>query len=451
MTVAVLGGGPAGLYAALLLARRGIEVTLFEQSDRAGGLAGGHVVDGQRVDYGSHRLHPSISPEILADLRSMLDLRERRRHGRIRLGDTWLPFPLSPGEVVRSLPLRIQGRLAAGAAAALFQPASSRTFADVVTTGLGRPMGDLFYFPYAEKIWGVAPDDLSGEQARRRIGADSPLKLLRKTFGSRSGRAFFYPPDGFGAIPRAIATEAEKAGAAIRLGEKVMGLVRSGSGWEVTTSAGSASFRLVLSTLPVSLLARMLAPPAPVAEAATGLRTRAMVLIYLTVPASRWTDYDAHYFPGREIPFTRISEPKNYRESGGDPPDRTVICVEIPCDPGDAVWGANEAELAALVRAGIESQGLPDPGGRIQVERRRHAYPVYRVGVEETLAQVYSWLDGQPGLITFGRQGLFAHDNTHHALAMAHDAVACVSADLDFDSAGWSAARERFARHVVED
>ena len=29
------------------------------------------------------------------------------------------------------------------------------------------------------------------------------------------------------------------------------------------------------------------------------------------------------------------------------------------------------------------------------------------------------WAEGLGGLLTFGRQGLFAHDNTHHALESA--------------------------------
>ncbi|HLZ36610.1 MAG TPA: hypothetical protein VKP64_02380, partial [Mycobacteriales bacterium] len=61
------------------------------------------------------------------------------------------------------------------------------------------------------------------------------------------------------------------------------------------------------------------------------------------------------------------------------------------------------------------------------------------------------WARALPRVTTFGRLGLFAHDNTHHALAEAYDAVAALRADGARDEAAWSAARQRFAGHVVED
>lgn len=436
------------------MARRGIPVTLLEREEQPGGLTAGTVVDGMPVDFGSHRLHPSVDPQILTDLRALLgeDLQVRRRNGRIRIDGTWISFPISPSEMVVKMSPRTLGRLGLGAARALVTPSRSDTFADVVATGLGRAMGELFYFPYATKIWGVAPERLSGEQARRRISADSPLKLLRKAFSRRGpGKEFLYPREGFGQIAESLRSAAVNAGAEIRLGSPVEAISFEGTEMVVESLGDEIAARLILSTIPITTLVRFLQPSRDVIDAVDVLRFRAMVLVYMTVPTDRWTPFDAHYFPEASVPFTRISEPKNYRHRPADPSGRTVLCVELPCLPDDETWARADDDQVRTVREGIVATGLPDPGSVGTVRRVRNAYPIYRAGSEEAFGRVASWLDDRPGLVSFGRQGLFAHDNTHHAMAMARDAEACVSNDLDFDRPGWERARERFARHVVED
>ena len=87
----------------------------------------------------------------------------------------------------------------------------------------------------------------------------------------------------------------------------------------------------------------------------------------------------------------------------------------------------------------------------MHVKRLRHAYPVYENGYEAPLLKLDAWADSLPNLLTYGRQGLFAHDNTHHALFMAYSAVDSLREDGVFDDAKWRNYRRIFATHVVED
>jgi len=177
-----------------------------------------------------------------------------------------------------------------------------------------------------------------------------------------------------------------------------------------------------------------------------------MVLVYLEHVGGRWTTYDAHYLPGPETPVTRISEPANYRRSDDDPTDRSVLCAELPCEVGDALWSLGDEELAAVVEDALRVSDLPPVRrGVVEVRRLPHVYPVYEQGYEDHLAGLERWAGTLPRVTTFGRLGLFAHDNTHHAMAMAYDAVATLTADGSRDEAGWAAALARFADHVVED
>jgi protoporphyrinogen oxidase len=51
----VIGGGPAGLTAGYLLAKRGKPVIVFEAEDQLGGIAKTVERDGYRFDLGGHR------------------------------------------------------------------------------------------------------------------------------------------------------------------------------------------------------------------------------------------------------------------------------------------------------------------------------------------------------------------------------------------------------------
>jgi protoporphyrinogen oxidase len=459
----VLGAGPAGLAAAWWAARGRRSVVVLERADRVGGMAGSFEVAGVRVDHGSHRLHPATPPHLLAELRGLLgeDLQTRPRNGRLRVADTWVGFPLRPGELVRALPPRLLARIAADAVTGPLRRPRADTFAEVIRSGLGPALYEAMYAPYAVKLWGLPGDRIAGEQARRRVTADTPGKvaarMLRKRRtapgGARQGHGFYYPRRGFGQIVEALADAAAAAGADIRLGVAADRLELQDRDVTVGVGAGEVAAGHVFSTIPMPVLGRI-ARPGPTAEvlrAAGRLRFRAMALVYVVHEGGRYSPFDAHYLPGSGTPVTRISEPANYRVADCDPADRTVLCAEIPCAIGDGIWSAADDELADLVDDALVRTGLPRPR-RVGMEVRRlpHVYPVYEVGYARHLAELDAWAAGLRGVTTFGRLVLFAHDNTHHAFAMAHDAVAALGPG-GFDPAVWEAARRRFAAHVVED
>ena len=453
----ILGAGPAGLGAAYRLSSRGFRVIVLERQGMVGGLAGSFEMAGQRVDHGSHRLHATTPLPILKLLRARLgdELQQRTRRGRVRIEDRWLAFPPDPAAIVGALPPAFLLRAGLSAAVATVRARRRRTFADYVTTGLGRVMGEAFYFPYARKIWGVDPEELGGDQARRRISADTPWKLARRvaTRKQAAGRFFYYPAGGFGRIPEVLAEAAIEAGAEIRISTGAVRVEIADSSATVTTSGGDRiAAGQVWSTIPLTSLVALVEPvagdPTPVP---TGIEYRAMLLVYLAVPTDRYTPFDAHYFPAEDIAMTRLSEPKNYRD-GPDPSGRTVLCAEIPCSPTGTRWNRPADELGALVTDELVRCGLEDPRPvEVAVRRIRYAYPVYRLGYEQALASLIDWTDRRRNLITFGRQGLFAHDNTHHTLAMAWAAADAVDSYGRLDPKRWEEARRSFDSHVVED
>jgi protoporphyrinogen oxidase len=462
--VVILGGGPAGVGGAWYLRRCGrAQVTLFEQQETTGGNAGSFEIDGLRVDYGSHRLHHACDPAILADIRALLgnDLLRRPRHGRIRLRGRWVHFPLQPIDLL----LRLDRRFALSAARDLGlrllpgRAAEGDSFASVLRANLGSTICDHFYFPYARKIWGREPEELSAIQAKRRVSAGSFRKLLEKVLKPRStSRFFYYPRNGYGQISTAFAEGARELGADIRLGWRVNGIeARHDGRWAVRAERNGAIETVcadhVWSTIPLPLAARLMQPavPAEVMAAASNISYRAMVLVYLVLDVDRFTATDAHYFPEQNVTATRISEPKNY-SAATEPRDRTVLCAEVPCSVDDELWRASDDELGRRIAADLEMAGIPLPRAPVRVVTRRlkQAYPIYLRGYEVPFGVLDRWAESIPAFLVYGRQGLFAHDNTHHALYMASAAADCLI-DGRFDQERWRAYREVFATHVVED
>jgi protoporphyrinogen oxidase len=455
--LAVLGAGPAGLAAAWWAAERGLSVLVLERAATVGGLAGSFDVAGQRVDFGSHRLHPATPPELLALLRDRLgaDLALRPRNGRLRLYGRWVGFPLRAGELARRLPRRALARIARDTALAPFRPRRDDSFGSALASSLGPELYAELYAPYARKLWGLDAGRIDAEQARRRVTAGSPGAIARRLLTrdrTAQGQAFWYPRRGFGQIAEALADAARDAGARIRLGAEVSTVDASGA---VHLSDGTTIHcGHVASTVPLPLLASLVRPQAPpsVVDAAAGLRFRAMVLVYLVHGGGRWTPYDAHYLPGPRTPVTRISEPANYRDSPDDPRDRSVLCAEIPCTVGDPLWTMTDDALAALVCKGIRAVELPEVNlTGVTIRRLPRVYPVYDRDYRARFEVLDGWVSTLDRITTFGRLGLFAHDNTHHALAMARAAVAAIGGDGQRDPAAWAAARAGFAAHVVED
>ena len=460
----ILGAGPAGCGAAAQLRRGGHgRVTLVERGPAVGGNAGSFLHEGIWLDFGSHRLHSASDPRILSDIQALLgdDLIHQQRRGRIRLRNRWLRFPLKPADLFFHLDPGFALGIIRDMATKAFLPRrpEGNTFASVLEADLGSTICNQFYFPYARKIWGRAPSQLSGIQARKRVTAGSFTKLLRRLVRSPGAGKFYYPREGFGQISRAYADVAQQAGADLLLGWGVHRLARPvpGGKWSVTIRQGDAERILeadeVWSTIPVTAAARMMepGPPEAVLDASRVIEYRAMILVYLVLDVGQFTTTDAHYFPETEISATRISEPKNY-SGATTPANRTVLCAEVPCAVGDRLWNLSDQEIGVVVAEDLARAGLPLPRPPIAVFTRKlqQAYPIYTDGYEKSLDLLEDWLETIPGFLSFGRQGLFAHDNTHHALYMAFSAVDCLVKGR-LDRTRWNEYRKIFSTHVVED
>ena len=191
----VLGAGPAGLGAALALARAGVDVTLVDAADEPGGPLRHPAA--RRVRVRHRRPHP---------------VRPRRRAPRLAARSS--SAPTCAGSTGRSR-ASATARSCAGATSTS-APRAWRCCGGATA----RPRGELgarfgvafvnrVMRPYLEKIDGLPLERIPAERARR----------LLEDQAAPDG--FHFPAAGIGQLMDAMAAAARDAGARVRLGTAV--------------------------------------------------------------------------------------------------------------------------------------------------------------------------------------------------------------------------------------
>lgn len=373
----MLGAGPAGLGAALALARAGVAVTVVDPSPEPGGLCVTRRRDGFGYDIGGHipfvrdAARRAWLEELLgADLR-------------------WVDRPVAcvrDGEVVRGRYL--DQRPPAPEAPVAHDPTAWGELA----SRFGGPFVDRVMRPYLEKVDGVPLERIPGDRARRLLDDQA------------APEGFHFPARGIGQLMDAMAEAARRAGADLRLGTGAqmievpagrLAAVRLDDGETIPT-------RDAVVAMPAAAAARML-NPAPPGATVRGVRMRAVCIAYLRIDRDRLTDEPWIQVDDPRVPFARAFEPRNW-SAGLAPPGRTVIGLECYCQAADddPVWAMDDEALATACAGALADPlgllGDPAVATPIEVLRIPRAYPVADVGQVPEVRAPALWLDGLGGL-----------------------------------------------------
>ncbi len=295
----VVGGGWAGLTAAVELVQRGVAVTLLESSRQLGGRARCVRFGDLRVDNGQHLM--------LGAYRGMLALMERlgveeapiflrqRLHLRVlsRKGLV-LDLQLHDGSLLGRLRtlltargLRWSGRLGVARLLAIANDPARIPEPDIDVqtlferTGQSRRAVDLLWTPLCLGALNTAPGEASAQVF---------LRVLAEVFGNRTGASdLLIPRTDLGtAIPEPALDLIESRGGQVRLAQPVQRLhVREGRihGLQVSDQDVAVE-RVVLAVSPTAAL-RLLQPHAEAADVVRALRSfehAPICTVYLQYP-----------------------------------------------------------------------------------------------------------------------------------------------------------------------
>src|SRR5581483_9978168 len=295
-TTLVFGGGPAGLTAAYLLGKAGVDAVVLEADDQVGGLAKTVEVDGYRFDLGGHRFFTKaievdmLWHEILGE-----EFLLRPRMSRIYWNNRYLDYPLRGPDVIRKLgPIELTRCMASYLRAAARPNKVDDSLEDWVTNRFGRRLFELFFKTYNEKVWGAPASEIRAEWAAQRIRGLSFLSAARAAFFGNKGNKvksliseFNYPRYGPGQMWERMADAIVDQGGEVRLEAPVERIELVG-GRVVEVEAGGELYELpdnVISSLPLREVVEMTHPHAPreVQDAARGLNYRDFLTVALVV------------------------------------------------------------------------------------------------------------------------------------------------------------------------
>src|SRR5215212_9107143 len=436
-SVLVLGGGPAGLTAGYMLAKRGQPVTVLEAADQVGGLAMTVERDGYRFDLGGHRFFTKSKEvddlwhEVMKE-----EFLRRPRMSRIYWRGKFLDYPLNGRDVIKKLgPVELTRCLLSYTWAAITPKGREDNLEQWVSNRFGKRLYQHFFMSYTEKVWGVPASEVRAEWAAQRIKGLSFFSAAKAAFfGNKDNKIkslineFHYPRFGPGQMWETMADEIIANGGEVRLNCPVTKLeVRDGKIVAIEAGGERIEPSDVISSLPLRATVGLsgAAATGAVQAAAQGLRYRDFLTIALVID-------DADPFPDNWIyihePGVRVGRIQNYKSwSPWMVPDPSKACVglEYFCFKGDDLWEMDDAALVELAKREIGQLGLVDPArvDRGFVTRVPKAYPMYDADYGDRVAVIRRWLEGIGNLQQVGRNGLHRYNNSDHSMLTAMRAV----------------------------
>lgn len=507
--VLIIGGGPAGLTAAYELLTRGkgeVEVVLFEETDKFGGISRTVEYNGNRMDMGGHRFFSKV-PEVNAWWDRMLPrqgkpayddivlnrpstlaeggpdpekeervMLRRNRISRIFFNNRFFDYPISlKPETFTNMGLGTTIVAGFSYLKAMIFKRKENSLEDFYINRFGKKLYSMFFEHYTENLWGRHPSQIDPSWGAQRVKGVSIMAVLKNAFNKKHGRTggkvetslieeFSYPKLGPGQLWDVTAEEIRKLGGRIELNAKVTSIVKRGShltglrytrhGREIPEDGD-----VIISSMPIKdLVSSMNNVPEEPAKIAAGLPYRDYMTVGVLVPHLKLenkTDVKTIgnivpdnwvYVHDRNVQMGRFQIYNNWSPYLVKDIEHTVwVGLEYFCNEGDQMWSMTDEEFAAMGIHEMKVIGLIDDEKEAldhHVERVKKAYPAY-FDTYDRMDELRKWLDSLDNLFCVGRNGQHRYNNIDHSMCTSFEAVKAILKDSNDRRAVWSVNTEQ--------
>lgn len=505
-TAIIIGAGPAGLTAAYeLLKNTDIKPLILEESEFIGGISRTAQYNGNRMDIGGHRffsknekvnelwqeLMPLQGAPSFDDIKTgtQKDLSEngpdpesdervlllRNRVSRIYYLRKFFDYPISlKPETFINMGFSRTMKAGFGYLRSCISKREETSLENFYINRFGKPLYEMFFEDYTEKLWGVNPSHIAADWGAQRVKGLSltkaVLNVISKPFKKKDQvetsliEQFYYPKKGPGQLWETLAEEIEKLGGKILKNNCVKTIHIKDKKIEyvgVDTPNGKVEYKAdyYISTMPVKDLIVGMGDDVPnmVREVAINLPYRDFMTVGLLVDKLLLENKTSHktlgnivpdcwiYIQERDVKLGRLQIFNNWSPYMVKDPENTVwVGLEYFCNEGDEYWNMPDNEfidfaIDELQKIGIiEKQDVRD-AVRLKVKK---AYPAY-FGSYKDFDKIREYLDSVGNLYCVGRNGMHRYNNMDHSMLTAIEAVNCIKNGTLSKAAIWNVNTEQ--------
>ncbi len=488
-TAIIIGAGPAGLTAAYqLLKTTDIKPLILEESAYVGGISRTATHNGNRIDLGGHRFFskndqvneiwqelmpiqgkPSFD-DIKTETTKNLSLTGpdpesddnvlliRNRVSRIFYLNKFFDYPISlKPDTFINMGLSRTLNVGFGYIKSCFVKQEENSLEDFYINRFGRPLYEMFFEGYTEKLWGINPSHISSDWGAQRVkglsltkailnAVTKPFKKDDEVETSLIDR-FFYPKKGPGQLWELMAREIERMGGRILTKNHVNKIkVRNKRiqyvGAETPDGYKEYTADYFISTMPIKDLAQSIGNDVPqkIMDIACNLPYRDFMTVGLLVDKLLIENNTKTKTLGNIVPdcwmyiqegnvkLGRMQIFNNWSPYMVKNPENTVwLGLEYFCNESDDMWKMSDRDFIRFAAEELEKIGIiktEDIKDAVRIKVKK-AYPAY-FGTYKNFDMVREYLDSFHNLYCIGRNGMHRYNNMDHSMLTAIEAVNCI-------------------------